>query len=193
VNDVPPVVSGLLPAHLIAGETYSAAGTFTDPGVDPWSATVNYGGGSEILRLVDKSFALSHNYSSAGEYTVTVIVDDGGASGSASAAVSVITPLAAVQGLEDELQSFAQTGTVIEAAALAGAPAAGGGQNIRPLLSSLDAAAKQIQRGNNVPAVNELGAFVNKLNAEVISGRLAPDACQQMTAMAVRIQRVLGG
>jgi hypothetical protein len=34
---------------------------------------------------------------------------------------------------------------------------------------------------------------VNKLNAEVISGRLSPDAAQQLTTMVARIQRVLGG
>ena len=83
--------------------------------------------------------------------------------------MSVITPLAAVQGLEDQLQRFAQSGTAMQAAALAASPAAGASQNIRPLLASLDAAAKQIQRGNNIPAVNELGAFLNKLDAEVVS------------------------
>jgi DNA/RNA endonuclease G (NUC1) len=194
VSDVAPIVSALPDAHLIAGETYSAAGSFTDPGVETWSATVNYGGGSEMLQLVDTSFAVAHTYTSAGTYTVKVIVsDDGGASGSVSAPVTVITPLDAVQALEQQLQGLAQSGTVMQAAALAGAPAAAASQNVRPLLASLDAAAKQIQRGNNIPAVNELGAFVNKLNAEVISGRMAPDAAQQMTAMVVRIQHVLGG
>jgi hypothetical protein len=46
--------------------------------------------------------------------------------------------------------------------------------------------------GNNVPAVNELGAFVNKLDAALISGRMSVDAAKQLTAAATRIERVLG-
>jgi hypothetical protein len=40
--------------------------------------------------------------------------------------------------------------------------------------------------------VNELGAFVNKLTAAVLSGRMSPAAAQQLTEMAIRIERVLG-
>jgi hypothetical protein len=154
-----------------------------------WSATVNYGDGegAQPLPLVGKGFEVAHTYDTAGKFSLTVsISDDGNLLGAATGTVAVITPLAAVQGLAQQLQVLAESGALATLAA-------DGGQNIRPLLASLDAAAKQIQRGNNIPAVNELGAFVNKINAEVISGRMSPDAAQPLTAMAMRIQRVLGG
>ena len=182
IDDVAPAVSTLLGANLIAGETYSGAGSFGDPGDDIWSATVNYGDGdgAQPLPLVNKSFAVAHTYANAGNFTLTVSVsDDGGATGSSSATIRVITPLAATQGLAQQVQLLAEAGAIV-------------GQQVQPLLASLDAASKQIQRGYNVPAVNELGAFTNKLNAAVMSGRMSPDAAQQLTAMATRIERVLG-
>jgi len=183
ISDVAPSVASLPGANLIAGESYAAAGSFSDPGVESWTATVNYGdgAGSQPLPLVGKSFAVAHSYVNAGTFTLTVAVtDDGNAAGSTTATVNVITPLAATQGVAQQLQILAEGGSIAR-------------QEVQPLLASLDAASKQIQRGDNVPAVNELAAFVNKLNAEVMSGRMSPDAAQQLTAMVVRIQRVLGG
>ena len=182
IDDVAPAVSSLPGADLIAGETYSAAGSFSDPGADVWSATVDYGdgGGAQPLPLVGKSFAVSHTYATAGSFTVTVSVsDDGEATGSSSATIRVITPLAATQGLAQQVQLQAEAGAIV-------------GQQVQPLLASLDAASKQIARGYNAPAANELGAFVNKLNAAVLSGRMSPNAAEQLTAMATRIERVLG-
>ena len=182
IDDVAPTVSILKDADLIAGETYSGAGSFSDPGADSWSATANYGDGSgaQPLPLVDKSFALAYTYGNAGTFTLTVSVsDDGGAMGSSSATIRVITPLAATQGLAQQVQLLAEAGAIV-------------GQQVQPLLASLDAASKQMTRGYNAPAVNELGAFANKLNAAVLSGRMSPDAAQQLTATATRIERVLG-
>ena len=116
-------------------------------------------------------------YASAGIFHVTVTVgDDGGASGSAPATVSVITPLAATQGLAQQVQLFVEAGAVAQP---------------QPLLASIDAAAKQIQRGNVTPAVNELDALTNKIGAAVIAGRMSPDAAQQLTDTIHRIQSVL--
>ena len=182
IDDVAPAVSALPDTTLIAGETYSAAGSFSDPGADVWSATVNYGdgGGPQPLPLVGKSFAVAHTYTNARTFTLAVSVsDDGNATGSAAATIRVITPLAATQGLSQQVQVLAEAGAIVA-------------QQVQPLLASLDAASKQILRGYNGPAANELGAFVNKLNAAVMSGRMSPDAAQQLTAMATRIQRVLG-
>ena len=182
IGDVAPGVSSLRGATLITGETYSAAGSFVDPGADVWSATVNYGdgGGAQLLALVDKSFAVAHTYANAGTFTLTVTVnDDGGAKGQSSAAITVITPFTATQGLGQQVQILAEAGAIV-------------GQQVQPLLASLDAASKQIQRGNNVPAANELGAFVNKLTAAVMSGRMSPEAAQQLSGMVPRIQHALG-
>ena len=182
IGDVAPVVAAVRGADLIAGETYSAAGSFADPGKDIWSATVNYGegGGAQPLPLVGKSFAVAHTYANAGTFVLSVAVtDDGGATGTSAASIKVITPLAATQGLAQQVQILAEAGAIL-------------GQQVQPLLASLDAASKQIQRSNNVAAANELGAFVNKLAAAVVSGRMSPNAAQQLTETATRIQRVLG-
>jgi len=182
IGDVAATVSALPGANLIAGETYSAAGSFGDPGADVWSATVNYGdgAGAQPLPLVGKSFAVAHTYANAGTFTLSVAVsDDGGATGTSSATIKVITPLAATQGLAQQVQILAEAGAIA-------------GQQVQPLLASLDAASKQMQRGYNVPAANELGAFMNKLTAAVMSGRMSPDAAQQLTETVTRIQRVLG-
>jgi hypothetical protein len=182
IADVAPTVSPILSADLIAGETYSSAASFTDPGLDTWSATVDYGDGSgtQPLSLVGNSFALSNTYVRQGAFSVTVTVSDGLESGMSRALIRVVTPLTAVQGFGQQLQLFAESGALVP-------------QEVNPLLASVDAASRQIQRGNNTPAINELGAFANKLNAAAMTGRMSPGAAQQLTAMVTRIQRVLGG
>jgi hypothetical protein len=81
-NVAPAVVAG--PDALVPlPATFSGNGSFSDPGADQWSATVDYGDGSGVQPLglhADKTFALSHAYNSAGSYTVNVTVtdDDGG-------------------------------------------------------------------------------------------------------------------
>ncbi len=71
---VPPPVLG----------AFSRAVTFTDPGADVWSGTVNFGDSATNFPLtidqINKSFVISHTYLTDGFYTVTVTVqdDDGG-------------------------------------------------------------------------------------------------------------------
>src|SRR5262249_35012884 len=78
VANVVPVVAPFAGATLLPAETYTATGSFTDPGMDPWTATVDYGDGSGAtpLALSGMSFALAHTYRSAGVFTVTVSVSD---------------------------------------------------------------------------------------------------------------------
>ena len=94
VNNVAPVVDAGPDGTISEGDTFASSGSFTDPGVlDTHTATVDYGDGSGPQSLPlnpDKTFALSHVYTSAGSYTVTVVVtDDEGASGSDTAVVTV--------------------------------------------------------------------------------------------------------
>lgn len=78
ISNVAPAVSDLGSSSQSAGETYSASGSFVDPGADSWTATVDYGDGSGVqsLALSGKSFSLSHVYAGAGTFTVTVTVTD---------------------------------------------------------------------------------------------------------------------
>ncbi len=86
VNNVAPTVS-IAPTTTVLdeGQTFTAAGSFTDPSDDTWTATVNYGDGSGSQPLVlnpDKTFSLENTYGDSGEYSVTVsVTDDSGAIG----------------------------------------------------------------------------------------------------------------
>ncbi len=68
VTNVAPVVGTVPNATLNVGATYTAAGTFTDPGADAWTATVNWGDGSapEVVPLSGHSFSLTHIYTAGG-------------------------------------------------------------------------------------------------------------------------------
>ena len=190
VNDVAPTVTALPNASLIAGEKYSASGAFADPGDNTWTATVNYGSPdvSGPLVLAGRTFSLAHGYPNAGSFPVTVTVtDDAGKSGMASWFVNVETPLQATGDLTKMVQSLAtQQSRMLIASTEAGAP-----QLVQPLLASLDAASKHIQAGRNGPATNELDAFINKVNAAAMTGRLELTTARQMTSLAARIQRAL--
>ncbi|MDB5353075.1 MAG: Cadherin [Planctomycetota bacterium] len=79
------------------GLAFNRAGSFADPGKNTWTATVDYGDGSGPWPLAalgaDRSFALSHAYDRPGTYPVTVRVDDGNTSGTATFAVVVKPPV----------------------------------------------------------------------------------------------------
>jgi CSLREA domain-containing protein len=93
VNNVAPTVDAGGDVTLEAGTALSRAGSFTDPGADDWTATVDYGDGSGTQALAlngDQSFSLNHDYAAADTYTVTVTVHDGdGGTGQDSFQVTV--------------------------------------------------------------------------------------------------------
>ncbi|MBI1881727.1 MAG: cadherin-like domain-containing protein [Chloroflexi bacterium] len=83
VNNVVPTVNAGPDVSINRGVTFTGSGSFTDPGADNWTATVDYGDGSGVQPLVlnpDKTFLLSHTYTNDDSYTVMVTVtdDDGG-------------------------------------------------------------------------------------------------------------------
>ena len=93
VSNVPPTVDAGPDATINEGDTFSRTGSFTDPGADTWTATVDYGDGSGTQPLTlnaDKTFSLSNVYESDGTYTATVtVVDDNGSAGSDTVAAAV--------------------------------------------------------------------------------------------------------
>ena len=94
VDNVTPDVSTGLDVTIDEGDTFMAPGSFTDPGDDTWTGTVDYGDGAGPLPVVlnpDKSFALSHTYTQDGIYTVTsAVTDSDGATGMYSIIVTVL-------------------------------------------------------------------------------------------------------
>lgn len=91
VNNVAPTVSA--PGGdvtLITGHSLTRPGSFIDPGADTWTASVNYGDGTAVQTLVltNKTFALDHQYTKAGTFTVTVTVNDDDGPGTTSFVVT---------------------------------------------------------------------------------------------------------
>ncbi len=94
VSNVPPTVdAGAATGSSAEGSAFSRSGSFSDPGADTWTATVNYGDGSGVQPLTlapDKTFSLDHTYVDSGTYTIAVAVtDDDFGVGSDSIAVTV--------------------------------------------------------------------------------------------------------
>jgi len=178
VTNVAPVVNAFAGATLLPGESYSAAGSFGDPGPDSWTATVDYGDGSGAhpLALSGKSFSLSHTYAAAGTYTVTVTVtDDGGLSGSRTATVTVLTAQQALANLQAQVNGATTGGTA------------------NSMNAKLRAAGASLDRGNTGAAANQLNAFINEVQATVQSGRLSQAQGDALIAAARRILDSIGG
>jgi len=178
VSNVAPVIASFAGASLLPGETYSASGSFADPGTDAWTATVDYGDGSGVgsLALTGKTFSLSHAYMSAGTFTVTVRVSDDDVTSSRTAPVTVLTPAQAVGraiALLDEL-------------AAAGKIDAGNANSLRTKLESAQVA---LERDNDTAATGKLRALLNELAAMVSSDRLTAEEIQALRDL---VERVLG-
>jgi endonuclease G len=173
IANVGPQIASVAGASLFPGETYTATGAFTDPGADTWTATVNYGDGSgqQALALTGKTFQLGHQYTAAGTFTVTVSVNDGDATTQATATVIVIAPLDGVEMIVD---------AVDELEALSNGETAA-------LEAKLHAASNQIRRNNGRAAANELNAFINQLQALVLSDRLTESAAAPLIDAARRL------
>ncbi|MEA2760855.1 MAG: trimeric autotransporter adhesin [Gemmatimonadaceae bacterium] len=172
VANVAPAIGSFAGATLLRGETYTANGSFTDPGADSWTGTVNFGDGpaTPSIDLTDKSFALAHTYASAGSFLVLVSVNDGEVTSTRSATVLVKS---AAQGIGD-LDATLSTVTVNQGEA-------------NSLEAKLQAAAKQLAKDNTTPAENILGAFINELQAMMQSGRISEAVGSPIVAYTQRV------
>jgi DNA/RNA endonuclease G (NUC1) len=178
VANVVPTVAPFAGATLLPGETYSASGSFTDPGADPWNAIVNYGDnpGLESLLLSGKTFGLSHTYMGAGRFTVTVRVSDDDATGTRTQFVTVLAPS----------EGLTQAARLLEDLANAADLNSG---NTNSLSSKIDAALKQLANGNSVPAANQLRALLREVDAMILSGRVNARDAEPLQAMVGRVIR----
>lgn len=173
VMNAAPTVAAFAHGSLLQGEVYVTTGSFGDPGADSWTATVDYGDGSGVqaLALNGDNFALSHRYTAAGTFTVTVrVTDDDGAEGVRTASVTVRTPGQAVGGL---------TGTVDGMGLPRG--------TANSLNAKLRAAEASLDRGQGATAANQLNAFINEVQAMEQSGRMTAADAAALTAAAQRI------
>lgn len=175
VRNVAPALSSFAGATLLPGETYSASGSFTDPGADAWTATVDYGDGVEQpLALSGQSFALSRQYDSPGTFTVTVRVADDDASSTGSATVTVLASTTVVQQLLAQINAWETAGMI----------SPGHGVSLRAKLS---AAERDLQSGNLKAAAGVVNAFVAQLDALVQSRQLDASAAAPVRDLATRL------
>jgi PKD repeat protein len=116
VNNVAPAVSAA-GGTLDEGSPFASSGSFSDPGADSWTATVDYGDGSGVqpLALAGNGFSLNHVYANSGTYSVTVTVtDDDGGVGSTTVPVvvnNVAPTVSAAGGTLDEGAVFSSSGS----------------------------------------------------------------------------------
>jgi len=126
-NVAPSVIVPSITADNLAtineGDTFTGSGSFTDPGADTWTATVDYGDGTGSQPLTlnpDKMFNLQHTYLDDDDddtYTVTVsVTDDDNGLGSASFDV-IVNNLPPTLSLITAILDPVSVGTEISASA----------------------------------------------------------------------------
>jgi PKD repeat protein len=179
VSNVAPTVAAFAGASLLQGERYAASGTFTDPGADSWTATVDFGDGTgaQSLVLVGSRFDLGHRYGAAGTHTVTVtVVDEDGGRGTRTATVTVATPQQGIQTVVTSINALAKSRELSSG-------------NANALTSLLRAAVAQLDAGNTSDASDQLRAFIRQVQGLVTGGQLASGSGQPLTNEAERILR----
>ncbi|MCV0431212.1 PKD domain-containing protein [Nitrosopumilus sp.] len=79
VNNVAPIVDAGPDDIIDEGEEFTSMGSFSDPGDESLTITIDYGDGeSEIIpESIDGNFDINHVYDNDGSFTVEVTVDDG--------------------------------------------------------------------------------------------------------------------
>jgi polyhydroxyalkanoate synthesis regulator phasin len=176
VSNVAPTVAAISGATLLPGETFSASGSFADPGADTWTATVDYGdgGGAGALALTGKTFTLSHVYATAGTFTVTVRVTDDDVTSSQTTTVKVLTLAEAATNAI----------TLVERLVAEGKASAGNGKS---LTSKLEGIQKAFEDGNTNAASGKLRALLNELDAMIRSGRLSEEDAAPLHALLERL------
>lgn len=106
VNNAAPDIEAGPETTIEEDVLFESGGSFTDPGADTWTATVDYGDGfgDQFLPLTGTVFSLSHDYAADGIYTVTVtVIDDDGDVGEDTATVTVlnVAPVVRVNSLSE--------------------------------------------------------------------------------------------
>lgn len=112
ITNVVPVVSAGADASVNEGVAFARGGSFTDPGADSWTATVDYGDGSGVqpLALAGKTFALAHTYVDNGPFTITVrVTDDDGGTGTDAVTMNVVNVAPTVNAGPDATVTSGQT------------------------------------------------------------------------------------
>jgi len=96
----------------LAGQEVKVGGSFTDPGVaDTHVASVAWGDGVASQGTATSPFAFTHTYAKPGKYqAVATVTDDDAGTGTASVAIDVVDPAAAIEGVGDQIEDLLDDG-----------------------------------------------------------------------------------
>jgi PKD repeat protein len=170
IPNIVPAIS-FVGATILQGETYATNGSFADADPDSWTGSVDYGDASAATALAlsaAKQFSLSRRYTNAGQHSVTVAVnDDDGGNGASIQTVTVWTPQEGIAGLLlEDIDPRSAAASVQQQTQDADG-------NMTSLTAKLEAAIASLDRGQSSTAVNQLGAFVNHVEALMKGGKVA--------------------
>ncbi len=174
IENVAPAVSAFAGASLLPGDTYAASGSFTDPGADTWTATVDYGDGTgtEPLALSGQTFSLSHVYAVGGTFTVTVSVrDDDGGVGTSRATVAVQSIQDALGGVKQIVADLQASGDLTPATA-------------NSWSTQLNKIIGMVNNGDISGAISALLSFIDKVQK---TPHMTPEGQQALVDAANRI------
>lgn len=176
VSNVAPLISTFAGATLLPGETYTAEGSFADPGSDPWSATVNYGdgSGSSTLPLSGKNFTLAHVYTVPATYQVEVRVSDDDVTSSRQQFVTVISQDQAMDAAAAMIQQLASNGKLDPKSA-------------KSLASRLEDAQRQWDKDHSKQVVHQLSKLIDDIDGMVRSGKLSSADAEPLKTLLSRV------
>ena len=168
---------------VVSQESLTFTGSFSDPGLlDDHTVTWKFGDGASTTTTVHAgeptTFSANHTYTRSGYFyaDLTVTDDDGGASATVGTTVDIITPAEAI----------AKIGTFVQSR-----PGLNAGQK-NSLQAKLNAASDAYARGNAGASCNQLGAFVNEVDAEQKAGHLTSGDRDTLTSAARATQLSMG-
>jgi DNA/RNA endonuclease G (NUC1) len=174
VANVAPRINDFAGAELLPGERYSAEISFTDPGADPWTASVSFGDGSSTTPAISgQRFAISHVYATAGTFAVDVSVRDDDATSTARRTVTVLTHAAALRKASGMVEELVADGRMN----------AGNGSALR---AHLDAALRQLDK-DNPSSVNQLQSLLNALAAMERTNRIPSADAAALRSLVDRV------
>lgn len=167
-------VDGPYAAYALDPVNMSAASS-TDGDGDALTFAWDFGDGSSAAVA-----GVTHTYAAAGTYDVRLIVTDvlGLADTTfTTATMTNMPPAVAIERAMGMLDGLVSSGAI-------------SGGNANAVTSKLDAAASQVDKGNESAASGQLGAAINQLDAMVRSGRLS---AAEAAAIRTMLQRAIDG
>jgi hypothetical protein len=180
--DAAPVAKIAAPESVLFGEVVTLDGSASfDPNFKPVTFAWNLGDGT-----TSTAARVTHTYTRADVYTATLVVtDQAGLTDSKSVTITVQTPQQGIQALSANLLSIFGGETFLASTQGSSLPEG----TLNALNATLRAADTALGRGNRTAATNQMGAFINQVEALARSGRVTRAQADRVISAADRIIR----